>query len=672
MAFTPSSTPGEAVPGSAVPGSSGTPGTVVPEWPEVFTYNFCPNPSVESSLSGYVILHPNTTRPETLFMADSGYSGNASAGVTTPGAIPGEGIATPLGATIATATGSMSCWIFGNSGTLLITAVTSSGSVLGSIPVTLNGAWQRVTLTGLALGFPANVQLLIQTTITQAITFQVDAVQYEPESPAHPYIDGSFPQASWIGTPNLSASEMPFQFPIYSVGNLLMSGTIDIVSQGEIFLIGNTNPLKGPVILIEGELDISGFDHPMVATTEAGRTAPATLSPAGVPWITDTGVIGVPWEIMGGGFFLSVVVISPLGGVNNFAVWETGVDPDPAQSLIMQNNAGTHDGQTGYTQIYGMFTPPIAEPNSTGENTWQAAAFMAVGFEVASQGEFASGTPNAVNFTNVQVEKMDYSPALTPAPTSYILPRSLSTIVKPTQQNLVTNPSFEVSLAGWNAFGTGASISLDTVDSFNGEGQSGRCTVTSDTVGAGAGMYISVSDLIVGDIYTATAFVAAFSDNIQDIFLNVGALGASAGDNGSPLYGGDPTNPGYGDGPYGGVTATTVPMTEAVWFEIPLSFTALASTIQLSFDALAVAGTTGNLVFNVDAVMVQPGETVFPFADGDTDGWEWELGGTPGLSRSYFYERQQVAAQAVTQVLAQHIPLGLTAFEPEFAVPATQ
>lgn len=664
MSFNPSSVPGEAIPGSFVPGSSESGGS---EWPSAYTYNFCPNPSCETDISGYVILHPDTTTPETLWQADSGFTGQASAAVKTPGAIPGEGITTPLGVVLADATGALSCWVFGNTGSLIVTAVTSSGSMLGAVPVTLNGTWQRVTVNSLALASGSSVQLLVQTTITQSITFQVDAVQYEPESPAHAYIDGDTPYASWVGTPELSPSYMLFPFPIGSVGPLTLAGSIDIVAQGEVFLIGNTNPLAGTVVLIEGQADISGQSHSMVPLTSFSRAASTATNPVGFPWILDTGVVGLPWQVAGGGWFTAVTVIYPLGGVNNFGVWETGVDPDPAQSLIGQNNAGTHSGQTSYNRIYGMFTPPIAQPDAKGDNIWQPAAFMAAGFSVASQTEYGSGTPNAVNFTDIQVEKVPYLPGTSPAPTAYVLPRSLATIVKPTQMNLVANPSMQVSTAGWTGYG-GAAVGLDSVNSWNGEGQSIQMTAPNGS----SGTYISVTDLIAGDIYTATAYVAAFSSQVQDIFMNVGALSAAATSNGSPLYGGDLAYPGYGDGPYGGVLAAAAPMPEGTWFLVPLSFTAPASTIQLSFKPLIVSGGSGSMIFDIGGVMVQPGELVLPYGDGNSDNWEWEAGGTPGLSRSYYYERQQVAAQAVTQVLGQHIPLGLTAFEPQFAVPYTQ
>lgn len=622
------------------------------QWPAAFAYNFNTNPSAEVDLTGYAILHPGTT-PEVMTQADYGYSGLWSVSVTTPGIMPGEGISTPVGTILSPVTGSASCWIYGETGSLVVTAV-ENGTTLGSAPVILDGSgWQRVVLNGLAMATGNDpFQLLVQTAGTEAVTFLVDAVQYEPESPANDYFDGSYPGASWEGDADESESVMLYEFPVSSDGSLYLDGSISFVVQGEIFSIGNADPSAGPVVMITGMMDISGTEHEIVPVTTPGRTA--------IPPAIDTGINGLPWEIAGGGTWTSLVVVSPLSGFDNFAVWETGVDPDPAMSLIGVSNAGTKSGQTSYNRIYGMFTPPLDQVDSAGQNAWNGARYMAAGFRIGSQGVYATATPNGVNLVDVQVEK---APLGMMQPTAYQLPRAISTIVRPTSMNFVTNPGFEAGTANWSAAGS-ATLAADTTEFVSGT-QSLKVTCTS----SGQGAEIMVADLIAGDEYCLSAYVFIQSPNIGSLAMTAGGEGTSTGQFEDPYYGGDTVYPGYGQGPYGGVTPSTTAMATGAWTRPYLSFTAGGSSLTVSFEPTLVSGGTGNMVFNIDNVMVSPGQELQDYGDGSTDGWQWELGGTPGLSRSYYYERQQVAARAVESVLEQHIPLGISFYDPEYRIP---
>jgi hypothetical protein len=52
--------------------------------------------------------------------------------------------------------------------------------------------------------------------------------------------------------------------------------------------------------------------------------------------------------------------------------------------------------------------------------------------------------------------------------------------------------------------------------------------------------------------------------------------------------------------------------------------------------------------------------------------YSWETGGSSGLTRSYYYERQEVGSAAVSAALAQHTPLGILAASPVYSQPYTQ
>jgi hypothetical protein len=605
-----------------------------------YTTNFCPNPSIEYSTLGYAPI----TGTEQLSQVNHYYSGQFGLQVTTPGRLPGEGISTPAAVVAATVTGSASVSIFGETGLLTIQAIQNpGGQILGTFQVQLNGQdWQRIELDNLAMTVSDNVYLVIYTTTAQALTFLIDAVQYEPESPAHPYIDGDSPNCTWTGTPGASASYQQFQHPTRLSGGMLLEGTLGVVAQGEVF----------GITLMLGQMDMSGQDHPMVAVTSPGRTV---IAPA-----IDTGITGLPWEIAGGGS-ISCTAASPGSGFSAFGIWETGVDPDPAMTLIGSNNAGTDDGATGYAQLYGAFTPPQQVLSSSGSALWNAAAYMAAGFRIASQAVYvSSAAPNAVNFAQLQIEKAAGS-----TPGSYQLPRSLLTIVKPTNLNYVPNPGFETSGGswdqGWTAIG-GATLTQQA------GGFLGSFSMQVSVPSANGGVYVTVPGLILGDMFTASAYVEPVSGNIADIEMSVGSASVSANATGYPYGVGA-----YGSGPYGGVNLATAPMTTGSFAYRPwLPFAAPESTVTLSFIPVAVTSATYPLVFNIDCVMVAPGEVLTGYGDGSVDGWQWEAGGTPGLCRSYFYERENVAASAIQSVLDQHIPLGLSAYEPVYAAPPTQ
>lgn len=637
----PGSVPGSAVPGSAVPGlvGGGGGGGGGPSWPSYYTYNFCPNPSVEASTSGYAPI----LGTEGLSQTRTSFSGQTGLQVTTPGSVPGEGVVTPAGAIIASTTGSASLYIWGETGNLTVQALQNpGGQVLGSIQVQLSGgAFQRVELPNLAMTVNDTFYLAVWTTTAQALTFVIDAVQYEPESPPRPYIDGDSRYAAWAGAAEISASYQQYEFPIMASGGMNLEGTIRLIARGEVFTVGP----------VAGMMDMSGQYHPMVALSSPSR---AVIPPA-----VDPGIAGLPWEIAGGGSVASTVVLSPGSGFSDFAIWETGVDPDPAMTLIGWNNAGTQNASetaTSYTRLFGTFSPPRQTLDSAGVPLWNSAAYMAAGFRIASQAAWSAGAPGAVNFTQVQVEKQTQQ-----GPTAYQLPRSLSTIVKPTRMNYVANPSMEVSLAGWSAIGGAALTQVSAA--FEGI-HSIQVSVPSP----GGGVSISVPDLILGDTFIASAYIEPVSANINDVTMTAGTAEASAAQY-NDVYGSGE----YGSGPYGGVPDPAVALTtESFGYRPFTAFQAATSAVTLSFTPTAVSGATYPLVFNVDCVLIEPGEVLNPYGDGTTDGWVWELGGTPGLSRSYYYERQAAGASAVQSVLDTHIPLGLTAYAPAFSLPATQ
>lgn len=603
-------------------------------WPSYYTNNFNPNPSADVALTGYAALLGSES--VSLSTAYS-YVGQNSVQVSTPGNAAGEGLVTPAGAIIAAATGSASLWIIGQTGTLSVTAVnTIGGASLGSSTVVLDGTWQNVAVNGLSLVSGQNLLLLVQTTSQEEITFYVDAVQYEPESPAHPYIDGWQYGCFWTGTPGLSTSYQPFQNAIVASGAMTLEGNIAITVYGEMLQLGNVTPGNGPVVTISGQMDMSGTQHQINRLSGEGT---ATGS------FTDPGVAGLPWLVAGGGT-ISLTVASPGSGFSDFAIFQT-TDADPAMSLVGYNNAGAGpvaavpSGATysasPYTPVYGVFSPPVQSLNAAGQALWQSAAFMAVGFQLSGMPVGAPGTnaPNSIDLTDVQASVVPFTGS-NPTVPAYTLPRSLKAVVKPTTMNYVPNPSMQNNATGWTAYG-GATIARVATPSYDPTGSLQVTVPYNDTGGA----YVSVAGLVVGDVYTASAYVMPTSANIDLITMSIGSASATAGSAGSALA--------------------------ANWVQVWFSFTATASTVQLTFTPTLLSG-TANMVFNADCVMVAPGDVLTSYGDGNSAGWIWQQGGTAGNCPSFYYERQNAGSQAVQQVLSQHTPLGLASYDPVYGV----
>jgi hypothetical protein len=103
-------------------------------------------------------------------------------------------------------------------------------------------------------------------------------------------------------------------------------------------------------------------------------------------------------------------------------------------------------------------------------------------------------------------------------------------------------------------------------------------------------------------------------------------------------------------------------------------FTAPAQAVTLT--VYGIPSGSFPVTFYADAVLVEEGELLGDYFDGNTGGGDddylWETGGTPGLARSYYYPEYDVNYQTIADILARHIPVGLTPAIPLFAVPPTQ
>jgi hypothetical protein len=574
---------------------------------EYYTENLCPNPSFETDLSGYVALTGTTLTQETT----QGFSGRSSMKVVTDGSRSSEGFTAAQATVPNTDTGSMSFYIMGETGTVTVAAISgSTATVIAQTQVTLSGGdYQRVALSGLSLVAGQQMYLLVQTTTAQALTFWVDAFQYEMNATPHPYIDGSFKGCQWEGTAHESASFQQFQFMLSATGGMFLEGRATPVVEGEVFTISAS-----------GQMLLSGTEH-------------------------------------------GTLVINPVGALADFGIW-TAADFDPAVSYIEWSNAGQSSGSNAWQRVYGLAYPPQQALASDGSVIWNRAAYAALGFtfkSVLNNGQQA--------LADVQFEKMPVSPGSNPVPTSYQPARAISTVIKPSRLNFCPNPSIEVSTAGWTVIGT-ATVSQDAAKFVVGTGTHSLKVVVN---AANDGAYLVIPNLIIGDTYIVSASVQGGA-GLLDVTMACGGSSVSSANQGVPYGGNAILGIGYGQGPYGGIQATGSDMPTGQWFLPSAVFTATQSTVVLSFQALVGSDVAYPTSFWVDAILLEEGETLGAYFDGSTSGtdYTWEGGGTAGLTRSYYYQRQNVAAGAVTTALAEHTPLGIVAATPVYSQPYSQ
>jgi hypothetical protein len=314
-----------------------------------YTENLCSNPSFEAGLAGWTALAGTVIDQDTTL----GWSGHSAMVVETDGTLPGQGVTGPQVTVPSTGTGSMSLYILGGADSLItVSAISGSlATIVASVNVSLAGGdFQRVVLSGLSLTSGDQMYVVVQTTVAQEMNFWVDAVQYEMTSPAHAYIDGSFPTCQWTGFANASASFQPFQFGTSASGTMFLDGRATPVTQGEVFTTS-----------AEGSMLLSG--------TESGT-----------------------------------LTISPVGALTGFGMW-TSSDFDPAVSYAAWSNAGISTGRGVWSRPYGMFMAPQQYIASGGEVLWNTAAYAGVGFYFDSV-----VNTDQQSLADVQVELMPVQP----------------------------------------------------------------------------------------------------------------------------------------------------------------------------------------------------------------------------------------------------------------------
>ncbi len=70
----------------------------------------------------------------------------------------------------------------------------------------------------------------------------------------------------------------------------------------------------------------------------------------------------------------------------------------------------------------------------------------------------------------------------------------------------------------------------------------------------------------------------------------------------------------------------------------------------------------------IERALVEGGSVLRPYFDGDSgDDYLWEVGGTPGQTRSYFYEDRSDRHHILVRSLQENVPLGTPVADPSYA-----
>lgn len=602
----------------------------------MWTTNLCINPSFQNGLQGY----EGMLGTEELFLDDAWQLfGRNSLRVTTRGLIGGEGCITASGIMPATGSASLSLYVAGKGNINVSVYLHPGDNLQATFPVTLTSEFSRVIINDIPAFAGETLYMKVYTTTKQATSFWICGIQIEPFSPAHDYCDGDRDGCVWIDYP-FGRSVQEFQWPASATGISISSG---------------------PVVPV---LDISAIVYAEVAPGKSRSTDALVYT-------------GLQY---------------PVAAMTDFAIYTSG-QPDPAQTYVSWNNSGTNCGTgSSYSRVWSTFFPPQDYPVSGGQLLWSRAARMSAGFQYTSVTHGQS-----VDVTDIQAELLPAAGSHSvPAPSAYQLPREINTIVKPDRLNYCPNPSIEISTSGWTAMAT-ASLTQDTSQSVGDiieyddfQYTAGVASLNVSMLANSDGAEIQVPDLIVGETYIVSMYLMAgpglenivsACGNGTNAIKHVGVPFGISGGYGAVPYGGVslsdlavPLGPLYGAGIYGaGEYSSAIDLPTSDWVRLSYTFEAQQSTETLTVYGVSAIDVSYPARFWVDAVLIEVGEVLDYYFDGSFGtNYFWETGGTPGLTRSYYYDQYYVKQQAFLNALAGHVPLGISYAQPIYNIPYTQ
>jgi hypothetical protein len=340
---------------------------------------------------------------------------------------------------------------------------------------------------------------------------------------------------------------------------------------------------------------------------------------------------------------LSAGVKAPAAAFKDFSHYPyAGVDP--AMAWIGINSGTLKSAVAGsYSRPYAAFTGPVDYPVSGGGYAWKRAAYASVGFKFASMSANKHQILDAVQFEALPVGST--------GPSAYQNAREIQSIIKPTRLNYASNPNFESGLTGYGPTGQ----ATHAIDTFHWQGtQSLKVTVPS-TATSDSGLSLMVNGLIPGRTYTMSARVA-IAQGCGDItpWSGTGSTQTTSAKWTQSANRTDPAN--------------------KRWRTMYVTFTTPSSSLYVGMNVLKSTMPSGTAsIFWVDGVLVEEGTAIRDYFDGSMgEDYLWEQGGSPNLTRSYFYENYVERSYLIKTLLEENVPLGITSAVPQYAVLPTQ
>ena len=173
------------------------------------TFNFVTNPSFEVDAAGWEANGAGTTIARTVAQFQIGVAA-LEVSITAGAAFKGTSLSGTLPPSVQNQGWTASAWVKVPSGETFRIALgwTSSGAADTEAVFTGTGAWQRVSVTGIAPAGTTSVDVKLDNSgvdTGSTILVYIDGVQLESGSRTD-YCDGSQPNCSWLGTAHASAS----------------------------------------------------------------------------------------------------------------------------------------------------------------------------------------------------------------------------------------------------------------------------------------------------------------------------------------------------------------------------------------------------------------------------------------------------------------------------------
>lgn len=318
-----------------------------------------------------------------------------------------------------------------------------------------------------------------------------------------------------------------------------------------------------------------------------------------------------------------------LASLTDFAFYPA-TEPDPAMAIAVADNNGTVSAGVGaaWSRHYMTLYAP------TDSAAWKRAAYAAVGLVYKAMP--AAGV-QYLDDAQWEISPIDSNPPLAFSPA-----RSIDVRVRPTRLNHATNPSFEVDLTDWST--VGGVLTRITTDHAVGT----ACCRVTGLVATETVSHI-VRSLVPGRSYTASIYLRSIDGGDAQISASGDSVSVSGIVFGTKWRSSDPAITGSPD-----------------WRRLRVSFTAKSTVSTITITSL------GATTVLLDGLLVEQGNGLGDYFDGDSGSpdYVWELGGTVGLSRSYYYRNKTQRHYALNKTLRENVAQGLFVGDPEYATSA--